>query len=145
MVPALSNLVIMGLLWIREDDIIIKLATNTLIINSYGLTISIKIMPVLLEIRELTAAPFTILIKGARKCQKPLTVFKVSLKDITKVLRLKITRIPTEIRKLLPAQYYDHLPFFEGGMAAELPPHRPGINHIFTLEKGENGQERNPP
>ena len=30
-------------------------------------------------------------------------------------------------------------------MAAELPPHRPGINHIFTLEKGENGQKRNPP
>ena len=29
-------------------------------------------------------------------------------------------------------------------MAAELPPHRPGIDHIFTLEKGENGQERNP-
>ena len=30
-------------------------------------------------------------------------------------------------------------------MAAELPPYRPGINYTFTLEKGENGQERNPP
>ena len=30
-------------------------------------------------------------------------------------------------------------------MAVELPPHRPGINHTFTLEKGKNGQERNPP
>ena len=29
-------------------------------------------------------------------------------------------------------------------MAAELPPHLPGINHIFTLEKSENGQEKNP-
>ena len=29
-------------------------------------------------------------------------------------------------------------------MAAELPPHYPGINHIFILEKGKNGQERNP-
>ena len=29
-------------------------------------------------------------------------------------------------------------------MAAELPPHRPGINHIFTLKKGENGQKKNP-
>ena len=48
-------------------------------------------------------------------------------------------RIPAEIRKLLPAQYYDHLPLFKGGMAAELPPHRPGIDYIFTLEKGENG------
>ena len=139
MVPALLNLVIMGLLWMREDDVIIRPVTNTLIINSYGLTISIKITLVLLEIRELMAAPFIILIKGARKRQKPLTVFKVLLKDITKVLRLKIIRIPAEIRKLLPAQYYDHLPFFEGGMAAELPPHRLGINHIFTLEKGENG------
>ena len=83
--------------------------------------------------------PFIILVKGARKCQKPLTVFKVLLKDIIKALRLKVIRILTEIRKLLPAQYYNHLSLFEGGMAAELPPHRPGIDHIFTLEKGKNG------
>ena len=44
-----------------------------------------------------------------------------------------------EIRKLLPAQYYNHLPLFEGDMAAELLPHRLGINYIFTLEKGKNG------
>ena len=100
---ALLNLVIMGLPWIREDDVIIRPVTDTLIINSYGLMILIKITPILSKIKELTAAPFIILIKGARKCQKPLTVFKVSLKDITKVLRLKITRIPTEIWKLLPA------------------------------------------
>ena len=78
----------------REDDIIIRPATDTLIINSYGLIISIKITPVLLKIKELTATPFIILVKGARKCQKPLIVFKVLLKDITKVLRLKIIRIP---------------------------------------------------
>ena len=30
-------------------------------------------------------------------------------------------------------------------MVAELPPHRHSINHIFTLEKGENGYKRNPP
>ena len=30
-------------------------------------------------------------------------------------------------------------------MAAELPPHRLGINYIFTLEKGKNGQKSNPP
>ena len=68
MVPALLNLVIMGLLWIKEDDIIIRLITNTLIINSYSLTILIKIIPVLSEIKELTVTPFIILIKGARKC-----------------------------------------------------------------------------
>ena len=66
-------------------------------------------------------------------------VFKVSLEDITKVLRSKVIRILTEIRKLLPAQYHDHLPFFKGDMAAELPPYRPGINYIFILEKGKNG------
>ena len=67
MVPALLNLIIMGLLWMREDDIIIRPITDTLIINSYGLTISIKIIPVLLEIKELTVTPFIILVKGARK------------------------------------------------------------------------------
>ena len=145
MVPALLNPVIMGLLWIREDNVIIRPITNTLIINSYNLTILIKITPVLLEIRELTATPFIILIKGARKRQKPLTVFKALLKDIIKVLRLKIIKIPMEIRKLLPAQYYNHLPFFEGNIAAELPPHRPSIDYTFTLEKGKNRQERNLP
>ena len=102
-VPVLSNLVIMGLPWIREDNVIIRPATDILIINSYGLMILTKITPVSLKIKELMAAPFVILVKGARKRQKPFTVFKASLKDITKVLRLKIIRIPTEIRKLLPA------------------------------------------
>ena len=48
-------------------------------------------------------------------------------------------KIPTEIRKLLPVQYHNYLPFFEGDMAAELPPYRPGIDHVFILEKGKNG------
>ena len=108
-------------------------------INSYGLTISIKIIPVLLEIKELTVTPFVILVKGARKCQKPFTVFKILLEDITKVLRLKVIKTPTEIRKLLPTQYYNHLHLFEGDMAAELPPYRLSINYTFILKKGKNG------
>ena len=67
MVPALLNPVIIRLLWMRKDNIIIKPITNTLIINSYGLTILTKIIPVLSEIKELIAAPFIILVKGARK------------------------------------------------------------------------------
>ena len=65
-------------------------------------------------------------------------MFKVSLKDIIKTLRPKIKKTLTEIRKLLPAQYHNYLPLFEGGIAAELPPYRPGINHAFTLKKGKN-------
>ena len=145
MVPTLLNLVMIGLPYISENNIIIKHTTNILIINSYGLISLIKITPVLLEIKELMVTPFTILIKGARKCQKPLTVFKTLLKDITKTLCPKTIRILTEIRKLIPAQYYNHLPLFEGDMAAKLPPHRPGIDHIFTLKKSKNGQEKNPP
>ena len=87
----------------REDDIIIRPAIDTLIINSYGLIILIKVTLVLLKIKELTAAPFIILVKEARKCQKPLTVFKILLKNIKKILRPKIMRTPAEIRKLLPA------------------------------------------
>ena len=52
----------------RENNVIIRLATNILIINSYGLTVSIKIIPVLLEIKELIVTPLTILVKRARKC-----------------------------------------------------------------------------
>ena len=83
--------------------------------------------------------PLIILIKKARKHQKPFTIFKALLKDITKALRPKVIRTPTEIRKLLPAQYHDYLPLFKGDIAAELPPHRPGIHHIFTLKKSKNG------
>ena len=68
MVLILLNPVIIGLPWIKEDDIIIRPAINTLIINSYSLTISIKIIPVLSEIKELTVTPFIILVKRARKC-----------------------------------------------------------------------------
>ena len=137
--PTLLNPVIIGLLGAKKDNIIIKPATNILIINSYGLPILTKVMPVSLKIKELTATPFIILIKGAGKRLKPLTVFKASLKNITKALRSKVIKILTKIRKLLPAQYHNHLPFFKGDMAAELPPHRLGINHIFTLEKSKNG------
>ena len=60
------------------------------------------------------------------------------MKDIIKVLYLKIKRTLTEIQKLLPAQYYDHLPLFKGGMAVKLPPYYPGIDYTFTLKKGKN-------
>ena len=87
----------------KEDNIIIKPITNILIIKFYSLIISIKIISVLLKIKELMAVPFIILVKRARKCQKPFIVFKILLKDIIKVLRSKVIRILTEIRKLLPA------------------------------------------
>ena len=92
---------------------IIRPATNTLIINSYGLIILTKETLVSLEIRELIAAPFVILVKKARKRQKPFTVFKALLEDIIKVLRFKTTRTPAKIRKLVLAQYHDYLPLFE--------------------------------
>ena len=101
MVPALLNPAIIGLLWIRKDNIIIKLTTETLIINSHGLKFLIKEIPILLEIRELTVTPFTILIKRAKKCQKPVIIFKVLLKNITKVLQFNIIKTQIEIRKLL--------------------------------------------
>ena len=44
----------------KEDNIMIKFATDILIINSYGPTILIKITPVLLEIKELIITPFII-------------------------------------------------------------------------------------
>ena len=120
----------------------IKPVTNTLIINSYSLTILIKITPVLLKIKELTAVPFILFVKKVKKYWKPLTVFKISLKNITKILYPRVLRTLVEIRKLLPAQYYNHLPLFKGNMAAELLSHRPGINHIFTQKKVKTGKNK---
>ena len=47
---------------------IIRFITNILIINSYGLIILIKIILVLLKIKELIITSFVILVKGARRC-----------------------------------------------------------------------------
>ena len=41
-IPVLLNLIIIELPWIKENNIIITPITNTLIINSYNLIISIK-------------------------------------------------------------------------------------------------------
>ena len=38
--------------------------------NSYGLTISIKIILILSKMKELTVTPFTILVKGAQEILK---------------------------------------------------------------------------
>ena len=61
MVPALLNPVIIRLPWMRKDNVIIRPATDILIINSYGLTISIKITPISSEIKELTVTLFIII------------------------------------------------------------------------------------
>ena len=82
---------------------IIRPVTDTLIINSYGLMILIKEIPISLEIKELMVALFATLVKGAKKRQKPFTTFKVLLKNIIKVLCPKIKKTLAEIRKLLPA------------------------------------------
>ena len=76
MVLTLLNSVIIALLWIRQDDIIIKPITNILIIYSYGLIISIKIILILLKIKELMVTPFIILVKRARKYKNRLRYLK---------------------------------------------------------------------
>ena len=76
---------------------IIRPVTDTLTINSYRLMILTKEILISLEIKELLTALFTTLVKGVKKRKKLITVFKVLLKDITKVLRLKIKKILMEL------------------------------------------------
>ena len=76
MIPALLNLIIIRLSWIKKNNIIIKPTTDILIINSYGLTISIKTTPISLEIKELITAPFAILIKGPENAKNRLRYLK---------------------------------------------------------------------
>ena len=54
-------------------------------------------IPVLLKIKEFITTPFIILVKGARKYQKPFTVFKILLKDIIKALYFKVIKTLTKI------------------------------------------------
>ena len=51
--------------------------------------ISTKVIPVLLEIKELKVALFIILIKRARKYEKLFIIFKILLENMTKALILK--------------------------------------------------------
>ena len=57
MVPALLNLVIIGLLWIREDNVIIRFIIDILIINSYGLMILIKNNTSIIEDKGINGNP----------------------------------------------------------------------------------------
>ena len=95
--PILSNLIIISLPWIKKDNIIVRFIINTLIINSYGLIISIKTILVLSNTKELMAVLLIILIKRARKYQNPLIIFKTLLKDVTKTLYSKVIKTPAEI------------------------------------------------
>ena len=90
-----------------------------------------------LEIRELTAALCTILVKEARKRRKLVTVLKILIENITKILRLKIIKTPTEMQKYYCLSVKPLTPF-KRDMAAKLPPHHPGINYAFRLEKNKN-------
>ena len=75
MVFVLLNLVIIGLLWMRENNVIIRPATDILIINFYGLMFSIKIIPVLLEIKEINGNPvYNIAKKGQ---EMPKTIYGI--------------------------------------------------------------------
>ena len=66
--PALLNLVIIGLLWIREDNVIIRPVIDILIINFLRFNDFDKNNTSIIGDKGIMAAPFIILVKGARKC-----------------------------------------------------------------------------
>jgi hypothetical protein len=65
-----------------------------------------------------------------------LTVFKVSLYDITIPIEAKVLK-EHPLEEIVPEQNHEFLPLFNKVLAGSLPPHRPGIDHEVRLNPGE--------
>ena len=141
-IPDQSEDVMLGLPWIRSEDVRIKTKKGYIEIRSTGTRAKLRnptdrrIDP---KIRHCLSWVMYGLISRARKKSTHSTmVFAVSLADIEKALKPKKRSDPKE---KLPLQYHEFLDAFNRQRADQLPPHRPGVDHAIEILKDDHGRE----
>ncbi len=82
----------------------------------------------LLEIREVRADPFYILIK-----KRDHEIFAVTIKDIKKIFKLKSYIDP---RSFVSEKYHDLINIFKKKFVDKLPPHRDKYNFKIKFKSG---------
>ena len=144
----LGEPLILGRPWMNEDLVEIKPADGTLFIGTSGISVkSIETKPTIqLNIKGIGAPSYGALVRRARRtlpsAEFNTRVFAVTLADINKALKPKKKGDP---KILLPRYFYKFLPLFDAEKAKKLPPHRPGIDHVFEIERDADGKEKTIP
>lgn len=148
-VPGLSEPLILGSGWFRDENASVDWSKQALSLGYMGLDIPLvhnSGSATTQRLLQISAPSFMALSRRIRKKEgkKGLEarVYAASLSDINKALKPKVKGDP---EKLLPPQYRDYLKAFSREDAKTLPPHRPGIDHHTELLKDDQGCEQQPP
>ncbi len=142
-IPGQSDDVMLGLPWMDEQDVKLRISKQRMTIRKSGITVwqrkeGEKKRTLL---TEQTASVFSAFVRRARK-DKDIKVFSASLADIEKALQNKVKGDP---KKLLPTHYKDLAYAFDRKAADKLPPHRPNVDHAIELTKDDTGKEQEIP
>ena len=132
-VPSLASYdIILGLPWMKRNDVRLSLKRAYLYIEPFRIRVSntSKEKPTLADHGLVSAAAFSLLVRR-RKRQKNIQIFSASLTDIDKALSVKKL---TDPRTKLPNHFHEFLDVFDRTEADKLPPLRgKGIDHSIEL------------
>ena len=129
--------IILGLSWMQHQNIWINMKGPTdvpMLHLSGDLHVPSVIHESKLEIHQISAASFCMW-KHCQHQDKSVRIFAASMRDIEKVLQVKIYSDP---RERLPCHYHHWLEVFDHKKANVLPPHHsPQIDHQIELMPDE--------
>ena len=130
-VPGLSYDVILGLPWMRINDVRLSPKRACLHIGPFNLRVPNTLREQRTADHGLVSAAAFSLLAHRRKKQKNIQVFAASMADIEKALSVKKI---TDPRTKLPSHFHEFLDVFDRTEADKLPPLRgKGIDHGIEL------------
>lgn len=94
---------------------------------------------------SVTAATFGAILRRARRVRNGTQIMAISLEDIRKALREKAKLTKEELKLRLPDEVQDFAKLFEEDIGSSLPPHRGASDVAVSLEKNEDGREKDVP
>ena len=147
-----SEDLIIGRPWLKHNDAVIDEKHATITFGNYDVEVlsnehlvkdATKSFP--LKISQILASTYAGLAQRQRRNQGSLQLFAASLADIEKALKPKPKITRAEVLEQLPDHYAQWINVFDPGEAAKLPPSRPGIDQEITIDKDDNGREKDVP
>jgi predicted aspartyl protease len=146
-IPNQEDDVMIGLPWIRAEDVTLRPQKARMKIRSSGTTVKLRSKEErsLIDLQHLPARIFTAMIQRGKKRKDETKVFAASLRDIEKALSKFNQRNDVNLRDRIPPQYHEALSLFDKKLADTLPPRRIGIDHSIQLQRDEKGRELEAP
>ena len=136
-VPNLAYDIILGLPWMKRNNVRLAAKQDTLTLDAGDLKVqnALRGARTSLDCQMISAAAFSLL-AHQRKRKKGSQVFSATMADIEKALAIKT---PTDPRTKLPKHFHEFLDVFNRTDAEKLPPLRgKGIDHAIELEQQGN-------